>query len=195
MSDPTSYGLIVEGPYDKQVYEGLIPRICSADLLLVTRLCGGVTNLMKLFPAFLREFEHLLNGQPVDKALVIRDAEGIDIQKPRIKMEEKIKGCTYAFPLGVQLCVVRQEMETWLLADIGAINAVATARGGRKISELHRSPEDIHDPKRELRSLLSRAQIELTAPVCREVASKLNIETLEYRCPSFRTFKRSVLDC
>jgi hypothetical protein len=195
VSNPASYGLIVEGPYDKRFYEALIPRICNADLRIVTRPCDGVANLIKQFPALLGDFEHVLNGQPVDKALVIRDANGIDIEASRKKMEDKIKGRTYSFPQGVQFCVVRREMETWLLADGSAINAVAVARGGREVSEVQGSPEDIHDPKRALRSLLSEAGIECTAPVCAEIASKLNIQTLEYRCPSFRIFKQSVLDC
>jgi hypothetical protein len=195
VSNPASYGLIVEGPYDKPFYEALIRRICKADLRIVTRPCGDVTNLMKQFPALLRDLEHVLSGKPVDKALVIRDANGGDIESCRKRMESKIKDRTYSFPWGFQLCVVRREMETWILADTHAINAVALARGGREVSGVQGSPEDIHDPKRELRSLLSEARVVYTAPVCGEIASELDIGTLEYRCPSFRAFKKGVLDC
>jgi hypothetical protein len=195
VTNPASFGLIVEGPYDERFYETLIPRICNAELQVVTRPCDGVANLMKQFPVYLKEFEHVLNGHPVDKALVIRDAKGGDIETPRRLMEDKIQGRKYSLPRGLQLCIVRREMESWLLADTRAINAVAVARGGREVKEVQGNPEDVYDPKRELRSILSDARIVYTAPVCAEIASRLNLETLEYRCPSFRTFKQNVLDC
>ncbi len=195
MSDPTSYGLIVEGPYDKPFYERLIKRICSDDPEVKIRVCDGVPNLMKLFPGLLRDFEHVMNGRPVDKAMVIRDSQGPDSETPRKKMAEKIQGRKFAFPRGVHVFVVRREMETWLLADARAINAVSLARGGREVGEVREAPEDIHDPKRQLQSLLSLARIEYTAAVCGEIAVNLNIERLENRCPSFRIFKQTVLDC
>lgn len=195
MSNPPSYGLIVEGTYDESFFETLLPRICTVELRIITRSCGGLPNLMKQFPVLLGDFEHILNGQPVDKALVIRDASGGGVESSRRGMDERIRGRTYSFPRGVQLCVVFREMETWLLADAGAINTVAVARGGREVSGVQGNLEDIYDPKRELRSILSRARIEYTAPVCGEIAANLSIDTLEYRCPSFHAFKRSVLDC
>lgn len=190
-----SYGLIVEGPYDELFYEALIPRICGTDPSFVTRVCDGLQGLMKNFPAFLRNLENVLQGRPVDKALVIRDSDRKDPLAARAEMARRIEKKEYAFPHGVQLCVVRRAIETWLLADINAVNTVALDRGGRRVGDVKGNIEDIRHPKTLLRSRLSTARIVYTGPVCSEIARNLRIEILEYRCASFRTFKQSVLDC
>lgn len=190
-----TYGLIVEGPYDKAMYEALIPRICKRNVSFKTRPCGGKDWLMKSFRYLLRDLEKVLQGAPVDKALVIRDSGGKDPSAIEAEMDRRIAGNKYAFPRGVRFCVVRREMETWLLADAQAINIVAQARGGRQIQEVQETLEEIHDPAGKLRSVLSDARLSYTEPVCAEIASHLRIDHLEYRCPSFRTFKQNVIDC
>jgi hypothetical protein len=190
-----TYGLIVEGPYDKAIYEALIPRVCRENPSFKTRVCNGVSELRKKFPIRLRDLEKVLQGNPVDKALVIRDSGGKDPTAIKTEMEESIHGMAFAFPRGVKLCIIRRTMETWLLADAEAISTVALARGGRQIEEVQGTLEDIHDPKERLRSLLSRAGLDYTDQVCAEIASHLRIDHLEYRCPSFRTFRQSVIDC
>jgi hypothetical protein len=150
---------------------------------------------MKKFHFLLQALEHVWQGGPVDKALVIRDADDKDPSAIETEMERRTQRMEYVFPRGVKLCVVRREMETWLLADAQAINIVAQNRGGRQIQEVQETLEDIHDPKERLTSLLSRAGLDYTDQVCAEIASHLRIDHLEYRCPSFRTFKQNVLDC
>ena len=150
---------------------------------------------MKWFHALLRDFEHAVQGGPVDKALVIRDSGGKDPIALEAEMAATIQGMQYVFPRGIKLCAVRRTMETWLLADAQAITAVAVTRGGRQIQEVQGTLEDIHDPKEKLRSVLSEAEIEYTDRVCAEIAFRLRIDHLEYRCPSFRTFKQNLLDC
>lgn len=53
------YGLIVEGPYDEGVFRELVCKIVAHDLDPVVRPCGGVPQLLKRFPGFLREFQHV----------------------------------------------------------------------------------------------------------------------------------------
>ena len=45
------------------------------------------------------------------------------------------------------------------------------------------------------RILLSEARLEYTEQVCAEIARSLRLDTLSYRCPSFRTFARQVVNC
>jgi len=45
-------------------------------------------------------------------------------------MAQSVAGRQFSFPRGVQFCAVRQEMETWLLADAEAINSLAQERDG-----------------------------------------------------------------
>ena len=87
-------------------------------------------------------------------------------------------------------------METWLLADVAeGVNAVAIKRGGRAVAEVQGTLEDFEYPKQRLRQLLSDARLEYTDQVCAEIARSLRLETLSYRCPSFRTFEQRVVDC
>jgi hypothetical protein len=70
---------------------------------------------MKLFPGLLREFEHVNAGLPVDKGIVIRDADQKIPEALISQMESKISGRTYRFP--TKCLVIVQKLETWLLAD------------------------------------------------------------------------------
>jgi hypothetical protein len=190
-----AYGIVVEGAYDRLVYEELIRRISSSDVKVISRDTEGVPKLNRIFPAMLRDFEQVQRGQPVDKALVIRDANGKDPTALEQQMRERIQGQHFSIPKGIQFHAVRRTMETWLLADVSAINSVAAARGGKEVALVQGTLEDIVDPKDRLRRLLSQAGLPYTDQVCREIAAKTSIETLRNRCPSFRIFEQKVIDC
>jgi hypothetical protein len=190
-----SYGVIVEGPYDASVYPEFIRKIVTQDVEVVVRPCGGVSRLMARFPGFLREFEFVRQGGPVDKAIVIRDWNTPDLLNCEDELRQKVRNRALAFPRGAQFCCIRQEMESWLLADELAINAVAMQRGGLVVARVDGEIEEIQDPKGRLVGLLSQAKLPYTAAVCGEIARRADIERLKYRCPSFRSFVTKVLDC
>ena len=193
--DEPSYGLIVEGGYDASVFPELVRKIVSPQVRVVVRPCGGVPKLMSRFPVFLREFEHVMQGKPVDKALVIRDCDGRDPGLIERKMAERVRGRQFSFPRGVQFCTVQQEMEAWLLADCRAINAVARERGGRDVPQVQDQLEQIVNPKERLKWVLSDARLLYDGKVCGEIASQTDIKALRYRCPSFCVFEKKVTDC
>jgi hypothetical protein len=155
--DESGYGLIVEGTYDEAVFSELVRKIVSPKVELVVRPCGGVPQLMKRSPGFLREFEHVIQGRPVDKALVIRDCNGGDPDSLERTLAHKIRNQHYAFPRGVHFHAVKREIETWLLAGIHAINSLAQERGGRVVPAEQRELEAIAGPKTTLTRLLLRA--------------------------------------
>jgi hypothetical protein len=190
-----SYGVVVEGSYDVPFYEELIRKICSPHVEIISRDAGGVPRLNREFPGILRDLEHVRRGEPVDKAFVIRDSGGRDPVLVEREMHDRIQGKQFAFPGGIKLHAVRRAMETWLLADEAAINFVARSRSGREVPPVQGTVEDIVDPKERLRRLLSQARLPYDPQVCREIASQASIETLRYRCPSFRFFEEKVLDC
>ena len=72
-------------------------------------------QLVKKFPGFLQEFRHAKDGAPVDKALVIRDADHKNPAELLAKMEARIVNRVYPFPR--KLLIVVEELEAWLLAD------------------------------------------------------------------------------
>lgn len=190
-----SYGIVVEGPYDVSVYEELIRKICSANVEIIPRPVGGVPCLMGGFPKLLKELEHVRRGRPVDKALVIRDADRGDPDTIEGLMMRRIQGQSFSFPRGVQLIAVRRDMETWLLADEEAVNAVALSRGGRHVASVQGTLEEIVNPKERFMRLLSQARLPYDQQVCREIAQRTKLDTLRYRCPAFLSFERKVIDC
>jgi hypothetical protein len=191
-----SYGIVVEGPYDVAVFYELIPRILDRRVPVIPRPCYGKENLRKDLLIHLKTLEFAAEGRAVEKALVIRDSGG---KKPKIieaELTQKVREQPWAFSQGVHVCIIRREVETWLLADVEeGINAVAKKRGGREVAEVQGTLEEIEYPKERLKQLLSEAKLEYTERVCGEIARSLRLDTLSYRCPSFRTFKQRVVDC
>ena len=193
--DESSYGLVVEGQYDVGVFTEFIRRIVSPNVKVIPRPCGGVAQLKKNSPALLRDLEHVRQGRPVDKVLVVRDWRGPDLNSGEEQLRERVAGKHFQFPRGIQFCCVRQEMEAWLLADENAINSVARDRGGRNVSRVQGEIEKIGNPKQMFLGLLSRAGLPYTPEVCRQIAGRCDLSLLKQRCPSFRSFEQKVIDC
>jgi hypothetical protein len=190
----SSYGIIVEGGYDSAVYDALIRRLASPDVHIKPLPCEGKTNVMKKFPDLLSTFKYEIGGNPVDMAIVIVDADGKNPLEVEAKMQEKIRGRDYPFPLDVRFYAVPQAMDTWLLADAKAINAAVQGRGGKCGTKSHDDPEGLPHPKEWFRKLLTDHNATYTAALCREVAEKTDLRVLSERCPRFRVFAELV-DC
>lgn len=191
-----SYGLVVEGSYDAGVYEILVSRLAPPGTVIVVRETGGVPRLRRLFPTLLRDLEQAIDGGPVDRALVIRDADGKNPAALEAEMRARIVGEVFAFPRSVDWHVVVQAVETWLLADIEAVNAVALARNGSAIDVAGRLPlnlETLLPPKPLFSRFLFEAGLPYTAQVCREIAEKVDLRVLRERCPGFRQFEAKVV--
>jgi len=98
---------------------------------------------MKKFPGFLEHFRHVNAGFPVDKAIVVRDADHKNSEALISQMESKISGRTY--PFGRNLLVAVEKMEAWLLADDQALSSVtnnprsARRRAPRRCRGRHRA--------------------------------------------------------
>jgi hypothetical protein len=183
--DESRFGLIVEGIYDEGVFIELVQRILPVREPPIVRVCRGVARLMKEFPALLRDLEFVCAGRPVDKALVIRDWAGPDPQVIEDQMRGVLRDREYTFPRGVHFGIVRQEIETWLLAD--AAPSTPSPRNVRA-AQFQKCKGSL---KRftTRSSLLARARLPYDPQICREIARPTNIETLRYRCPSFRSFE------
>jgi hypothetical protein len=191
-----AYGIVVEGPYDVAVLRELIPRILGRDVPVISRPCYGKDDLWKNLLIHLKTLDYAVEGRAVEKAFVIRDPGGKDPKIIEEELTRKVEERRWAFSQGVHVCIIRREVETWLLADVAeGVNAVAIKRGGRAVAEVQGTLEDFEYPKQRLRQLLSDARLEYTDQVCAEIARSLRLETLSYRCPSFRTFEQRVVDC
>lgn len=187
------YGIVVEGNYDKAALTEIIKKCLSSDIEIAPRLCGGKDRLMKHFLGFLESFRYEKQGLPVDKALVIRDADDKDPDELSERMKSKIIDRTYSFE--VKFIAIVQELETWLLADENAISKVTQARSGKTVSRINENLESIVNPKEKLQNILSNAGVPYTPVVAREIAKGLDISIIKNRCPGFKEFHQAVIDC
>lgn len=198
MDNRSSLGLVVEGPYDKSIFAQLVPRMLSeATPKLVILPTLGVKNLEHDLLTLLRNLEHFLAGQAVDKAMVIRDTGGRALQEVEDDLAERAARHQFRFPREVQFCGVRQEIEAWLLADEEGITRVAHDRGvdSRPATRVNEALEEIVHAKERLQASLSRCGLPYTDTVCGEIAAELDLDRLRYRCPSFGRFEMKLHDC
>jgi len=181
-------GIIVEGNSDAAALPELIRKCAGDDVEVFARPCHSKSQLMRKFPGFLEEFCRVKQGMPIDKALIIRDA---DNREPHIlipTMKTRYADRTYPFP--VEPVIIVQELETWLLADGQALSQVV----GRSVPDLAEPLEDIANPKERLQKILSDAKVPYTSEVARRIAAATRLEHLAYRCPNFQAFCQALGD-
>lgn len=187
-------GLVVAGPCDEAIHTTLVGRIRPEVSAAFCRPCQDDPRVTRLFKEFLEEFKFVNAGDPVDKALVIRDAH----RKLPTQLLEKLTVSfdAHSYPFPVKFVIVLPEPEAWLLADHEALSAVSVERGMRTLfPPASGSPEMLGDPKRELQIALGKARVSYTPVVARRLAELVNIRLLERWCPSFVQFRTAVQDC
>jgi len=187
----STFGMVVEGAYDEAALTEIIRTCVEGEIEVIGRPCFG--SIISKFRGFLEEFRYANQGSPVDKALVIMDANGKDADQLIERAQERITNRKYPFP--VKIVVIIRELESWLLADETAISSVTVEYSGRTAPRVNEPPEEIVAPKERLTGLLSGAGVYYTAEVARRIAAAVDIERLSYRCPGFTRFREAVTDC
>lgn len=190
-----TFGLIVEGVSDEKALPEIIQKIAGGDIEFIVRPIAATGKFVTMFPAFLQEFEKL--NIRIDKALVIRDADNRDPreieQGLKQRLQEKIQGRKSPFPFPVNIHVIVQELETWLLADEQAISVITGERASRTVTRIQETLESIQNPRERLTGVLG-ADIPYTPEVARRIAEEVNVETIKYRCPRFKMFCDQILN-
>jgi len=189
-----TYGLIVEGQYDQEVFPELIKKIVSEnsqnEVKIIARPCDGKEKLFKNFPKFLEIFKHCNNGIPVDIAFVIQDADCRNHDELKKKLLNKIRNKQY--PFKIQIYIVIQELETWLMADEKAISKVAN---GKKTKSIKKPLETICDAKEQLKKLLNVVGLQYIPTVLSNIVKEADISTIRDKCPHFQDFIKAINDC
>ncbi|MBM4294476.1 MAG: DUF4276 family protein [Deltaproteobacteria bacterium] len=179
-----TFGILVEGYKDKSVIEALVSKIYPQNNCLCFPY-GGKQRLMEKFPGYLECFKY----SDVNKALITRDKDSQCAKELAARIHEKQQNRNYPFP--VKFCLIKEEIEAWLLADENAISEVV----GEKVSRINENLEDIKHPKEKLQNILSKSNISFTPEILRKIAEAADLRKVEYRCPSFRRFRDYLLDC
>ncbi|AKS24289.1 MAG: Hypothetical protein C75L2_00270002 [Leptospirillum sp. Group II 'C75'] len=179
-----TYGLIVEGVYDKEILEEFILRcanneIARSDMGIETRICGGGSKVLKQFPGFLKEFQ--FNHPEIRKVFVVRDSDGKNLNELERQFREKITG--WEFPFQVEFSFVIHEVEAWLLFDEAVLSRIT----GRKVQKIH-SPLELQDPKTKLVQILSAGKIDYTPALARQIVSAMDLDILKSGTEVFRKF-------
>ena len=179
-----TYGLIVEGDYDKEILEEFILR-CSndetarSDMGIETRICGGGSKVFKQFPGFLKDFQ--FNYPGIRKAFVVRDSDGKNPVVLENQFRDKISG--WDFPFTVEFTFPIYEIEAWLLFDEAVLSRIT----GRRVPKI-RFPQRSQDPKTQLVQILNNGKIDYTPALAREIVKEMDLDKLKRGSEIFRTF-------
>ena len=90
----------------------------------------------------------------------------------------------------MSFCVIRQQVETLLLADAEATNKVAEARGvlRRRVTRPRRDLESIPNAKDYLLDMFTQAGLRYTPQVCQDVVAMANLAVIRRHCPGIEDF-------
>lgn len=187
------YGIVVEGEYDQAALTEVIKKCYVGEIAIIPRRCGGKNQLMKRFPGLLKSFRYQLQDTHVDKVFVICDADCEDSDELIGRMRNKIANQNDISE--AKFIVIVQELEAWLLSDEEAISRVTSSRSGKTVARVNEDIELIPHPKEKLKEILSSAKVYYTPDVAREIAKESDLDKIAYRCPRFRAFRQTVIDC
>ena len=173
-----TFGLIVEDETDEAVLTVLIEKCRrSRSIALKTRRCRG--TVLGKFRGVAIELHRRYR---VDKVLIVCDADNKDPK--RIDRAFREQGL-YDLGFPVELIVIKEELEAWLLADPSALQKVLG------VSKAFASPENLRDPKRELMRLMPGA-VAYTHQIARRIAEEIDLTILIRRCPAFLRLQSAV---
>lgn len=186
-------GIVAEGLKDEPIFEELIPRIEPEVTRVVVRVTRGKPRFLFAFPDLLWAFQHVgLTGLP-DKAIVVRDANSDDPGTVEAAIRRRLHARRHPpFHFGVEIHATVRESETWLLADVGAINRVAIRKGGGTVSVIPGPLETIPNAKERFISLLTEAGLPYVPEIVREITREIDLSIVRRECPGFVLFERKV---
>lgn len=188
-----SVGIIVEGDDDLAVYPVLIKRIDPTIGRVHRRKCCGRRKLEDKFVVFLKEFAKNPVAFDVRKALIIRDSDCNDPEPIEQQLQDIFARSSVRPAFRVSFHATKCKLESWLLADEDAINAVSMHRGGPGgIQRIALDLENLREADQLYRRTLSQAGLQDTDEVMKEIAQRARLDWITGRCPRFRDFIQKV---
>ena len=188
-------GVVAEGSNDAPIFEELIPKIEPATTRVVVRPTRGKSKFLPHFPDLLWTFGNVAPSGFVDKAIVVCDANGDYPAMVEAAMQRRLQGRRHPpFQRGIEFHATRRETETWLLADVDAVNRVAASKGGsgRVAGTVPGPLEAVPDAKEQFVRLLTAAGLPYVPEIVREVTRAVELAVVRQQCPGFCLFEEKV---
>src|SRR5262249_51951300 len=188
-------GIVVEGDRDRAVYPELISKIRTDVQNIHPIVCGDIFKLKTRFVGFLKYFEWH-SSFAADKVLVIVDSDCWDATRSEALLTRIYEQSHFVPRFPVHFHSTKCEVETWLLADEGAINQISQQRGkSRRVPPSTIQFESYRNAKELFQKVLSQAALPADERVYQEIAAAADVNLIAARCPSFRLFANKVLAC
>ena len=184
-----SLGLVVSGESDKAALTQLV-RKYSPEARVKALTTNGPCRRKLVQRLKILQYD----GEPYDTVLVIDDSDDKNPEAVRSDLQNVVGNITFRFP--IHYIVVKQELETWLLADEEALTSASVSLGGAPISRINHELEDVRDAKELLIRELNAAGVSAYVPeVARRIANAIRTDQILYRCPHYQQFDHILRDC
>lgn len=137
---------LVEEPSMKELLKGILPKILPTGAEYKIIQHSGKSDLQKSIPRKLAVW-----NVPDTKFVILQDQDSADCRRVKSDLQS-ISGASGKTPL---IRIVCRELESWYFGDLQAVSKAY----GKDLTLLakkskYRSPDDIGNPKEELRKLL-----------------------------------------
>jgi hypothetical protein len=185
------YGIIGEAKSDAATLKVLVQRLAkNSSLTIRTKGYAGCGQMLRDGARQIRQFA----DDGLTRFIVAYDA---DNHSPAKRREQVMREIVRPSRVNEDICCVVipvQEIEAWILADVGAVQHVLSSWKTKSISQ---SPESIENPKEHL-ARLGRGggkkpfYDHTTHNVL--VAEHLRLDVVRRKCPSFATLSEFVTE-
>jgi len=128
--------------------------------------------------------------------VVIRDSDCADAVQREQELQAILTNSNFHPTYHFHFYATKCELETWLLADEGAVNAVAQNRGKKaKAKEVKIAFENYKPAKELFERTLSEVQLPADSVVYKEIAAAVDIKKIASKCGRFALFINAVKAC
>ena len=174
------YGVIGEDKSDVATLKVLIRRLANDESVTVKGM--GYSGCAQMLRKGAKQLELFLN-HGCDRFVVCYDA---DQKKPRDRYNEVVEKVLKRSRLTGLMCILIpvQELEAWILADVGAGANIFKKWNAKEIN----SPERIANPKERLEKISKKGTRPRYSHATHneKLAKHLDLEKVRQKCPSFR---------
>ena len=173
----------LEGPSEKAMLKGLLPRLLSGDTIPQYVVFEGKKDLERQLPRKLRGWR-----RPDCRFVVLRDKDGADCLQVKRRLVEI---CRQAGKPDALVRIACHELESWYLGDLNAVEQAMNMSGlaGRQGRRKYRDPDRLANPVQELERMTGKRYQKVSGS--REIGPHLSVGASgrrENRSGSFRVF-------